>query len=490
MSETLEELESGLERFLKELNRETLLIMLGDRTTPDSYSVFQKHSHLFDLFLISDLEEWRVRETGEKRKKLCQLHHFLRKSFPLAMVSGLTDHFESEVSNAFRSQGLAMRTLEDGYHFARSSDREARRDTWRNRAEGLKGLNTLLEKRLDGIHKASQELGYREFSELALEVRGIEIAWLTEALDIILERTETLYRNMLEELLEPMSLSLGEVEKHDILHLLSGVEFDHMFPQDQVWNEVSSAASGFGADLGVTGNLRLMSHGLTRSFALPVAVPDEVYLFVEPAGGYIDYLQHFGEAGRAIQMASISPHIPMEFRYLVDPAITESFALLQQRIISTRPWLEGRGDHDEISRFRRLFYLHRIYELRRLAALLQYELRLNSASLSDAEEMYRSVMDETMQFAHGGEEHMLETMCPFHSADRIRGFIFEAMLRKALLEKCGERWYSHPSARQTLSEIWSWGGKFSMGELANSIGYAELDIEPLVEEIEDRVRLL
>lgn len=490
MSDTLEELESGLERFLKELNRETLLILLGDKVTPDSFSVFQKHSHLFDLFLISDLEESRARETGEQRKKLCQLQHFLRKNYPLAMVSDLSDHFESEVWNVFQTHRLAIRTLEDGYHFARSADREARRKTWQNRADRLETLNPLLEKRLGGIHKASRELGYQELSELALDVRGMDIAWLTEALDIILERTETLYRDMLEGFLEHMSLSLGEVEKHDILHLLSGLEFDHMFPPDQVWNEVSSAASGFGADLGVTGNLRLMSPGLGRSYALPVAVPEEVYLFIEPRGGYIDYLQHFGETGRAIQMGSISPKISMEFRYLVDPAVTESFALLQQRIISTRSWLEGRGDRAEISRFRRLFYLHRIYELRRLAALLQYELRLNSASLCDAEEMYRSIMDETMHFAHGGEECMLETMRPFHSADRIRGFIFEAMLRKALLENCGERWYSHPSARQTLSEIWSWGGRFSMGELANSIGYAELDIEPLVEEIEDRVRLL
>ena len=44
MSDTLEELERGLERFLKELNRETLLTLLGDRATPDSFSVFQAAS--------------------------------------------------------------------------------------------------------------------------------------------------------------------------------------------------------------------------------------------------------------------------------------------------------------------------------------------------------------------------------------------------------------------------------------------------------------
>lgn len=489
MSESLEELGGGLERFLKELNRERLLVSIGKRESTDSFSVFQRHAYLFDLFLISDLGERRNRETGETKKRLGYLQHFLQKDYPLAMVSDLSDLFEERGTELFSTSGIPLQMILDEYYFARSPNREERREAWLQREQMLGTLNPILENRLSGLHKASRELGYQSLVDLSLEVRGLDLRWLTETLELILDRTERLYKDMLESFL-PDSVSLDEMEKHDMLHLLRGDEFTEMFPAEQIWNSMSSALAGLGADLGVTGNLRLLSPGFGGPQALPVGIPDEVYLFIEPGGGYLDYLRHFGEAGRAIQMGSTSPDMPVEFRYLRDPAIPETFGLLLQRIISTSPWLEGKGGKDDIVRFKRLFYLHRIYELRRLAVLLLYEMRVNTGSPSNAEDMYASIMEEKLHISHGRADYLVDILVPFQSADRLRGFIFEAMLRKALLEKCGERWPSHPMARDIVSEIWSWGGRFDLDELANSIGYAELDIEPLLEEIEDRIRLL
>ena len=489
MSESLEELSGGTERFLTELNRERLLVSIGTKGSPDSFSVFQRHAHLFDLFLISDLGEWRNRETGEEKKRLSYLQQFLQKSYPLAMVSDLSDLFEESEMKMLSAQSPPLQMISDGYYYARSQDREERKETWQQREQMLRILNPILEKRLSGLHKASRELGYKDLVDLSLEVRGLDLGWLTATLELILDRTEGLYLDMLESFLTE-SLSLDEVEQHDILHVLRGDEFVEMFPADQIWNSMSSALSGLGAELGVTGNLRLLSPGCGGPQALPVRVPNEVYLFIEPRGGYLDYLRHFGEAGKAIQMGGTSPHMRVEFRYLGDPAIPETFGLLLQRIISTRPWLEGKGGKEDIGKFKKLFYLHRIYELRRLAALLLYEMRVNMGSPSTADDMYASIMEDKLHFPHCREECLVDIITPFQSADRLRGFIFEAMLRKALLEKCGERWFSHPAARDMVSEMWSWGGRFGLDELANSIGYAELDIEPLVEEIEDRIRLL
>jgi hypothetical protein len=489
MGESLEQLGGGTERFLRELNRERLLVSMGRKGSTDSFSVFQRHAHLFDLFLISDLGEWRNRETGEKKKRLVYLQQFLRKNYPLAMVSDLSDLLEEKGAELFPTCGPPLQKISDGYRFARSPDREERREAWHQRERILGNLNPILEKRLIGLHKASRELGYQGLVDLSLEVRGLDLGRLTDTLELILDRTEGLYLDTLESFL-PDSISPKDLEQHDMLHLLRGGEFKEMFPAEQMWNSISSALAGLGADLGVTGNLRLLNTGCGGQQALPVRIPDEVYLFIEPHGGYLDYLHHFGEAGRAIQMGSTSPDIPLEFRYLGDPAIPEAFGLLFQRIISTRPWLEGKGGNDEIGRFKRLFYLHRIYELRRLAALLLYEMRVNMGSPSTADDMYASIMEEKLHFSHSREDYLVEILVPFQSADRLRGFIFEAMLRKALLEKCGERWFSQPAASDIVSEIWSWGGRFGLDELANSIGYAELDMEPLAEEIEDRIHLL
>jgi hypothetical protein len=490
MSDTLEEIGCGLARFLREYNREMLRVSLGEKPNADRFSIFQKHAHLFDVFTISDLGEIRSRETGDSRRRTSNLERFLQKAYPMAMVSDLTDQVEEMGAEDAGICGPPLLSIADVYMVSREPDRDTRREGWTLREERLRNLNPVLDKRLSRLHKASRELGFDGLSALCLQVRGLDISWLSETLEIILDRTESLYLEMLDEFLEPLGIPLGELERHDVLHVLSGNEFDHMFPAEGTWYSLAQATEGLGTVLGATGPIRTRAPGCGTAHYLPVDVPEEVYLFMEPRGGFMDYIRHFGEAGRAMQTGAISPEMPAEYRLLGDPAASESSSFLMQRIISSRPWLKARGDDETIGRFRRLFYLHRVFELRRLASLLTYELRLNSSSLSDAKELHRSIMSENMHFQYGGEDHLMEIIDPFRSSDRIRGFIFEAMLRKALLEKFGEKWCIHPSTREILKELWTSGGKFGLEDLSNCIGYAELDMEPLVEEIEDHIRLI
>ncbi len=490
MSGNPEEMVSGLEHFLREYRGEMLLISTGAKSSPDTFSIFQRHSHLFDVFSISNLGDSLSRETGDGRRRMCLIQRFLQRNYPQAMVSDHSDLFQEKGAAAFRTCGPPLRAMEDVFRASMEPNRGSRSEDWKLRNKMLRDLNPILEKRQSGLHEASMELGYGGLAELSLDVRGLDMRWLTETLDTILDRTEPIYLEMLDTFLEPMAISLDEVERHDVLHLLCGREFDAMFPSQRIWNSLSRAASGMGAALGASESIRLRNLGCGTAHFLPVEVPGEIYLFIEPNGGFVDYMRHFEEAGRAMQMGSISPEIPVEYRNLGYPVIQESSALLMQSIISTRSWLCARGDSTTVARFRRLFHLYRIYEIRRLASLLLFEMRMSTSSLTSIKNLHNSIMEENMHFPYRDEDFLLEIISPFSSADRIQGFIFEAMLRKALLEKAGEGWCSHPSTRETLKEIWLHGGRYGLPKLANYIGYAELNPEPLVEEIEDLAHLV
>jgi len=491
MGQDPEDTSRDLERFLGDLHKELLQVVNGTKRFPDNYTIFQKYSHLFDMFLIAELGDQRTRETGEEKRRICYLHRFLQSNYPLFSVCELTDEFlEARSGISIGSCTGQMAVPSSSYLMRGVKGREERASLWDQRCRALQDLNPVLEKRLIGIHRACKEMGYDALTDLSLSVRGIDSRWLASALNNILDRTEPLYIAMLEEFLEPLSISLDEAREHDILYLLNGEQFDHMFPMDETGNSLLSAIRGMGVDLEEIRSIK-MGESMSQGAAfIPITVPGDIHLLSLPTGGYLDYISHFGEAGKALQSVSVSPDIPMEYRYLGDRAIPESFSLLFQRIISTRLWLESRGKNEEIHSFRRLFYLNRMYQLRRLASILQYEMRMDTCPLSDAEDLYRSIMEENMHFSHSPEAYLIDIHLPFRSIDRLRAFVFEAMLRNALLEKFGEQWSKDTGTMEMLREIWPWGGKFELDELANSIGYAELNMEPLVEELEDRIRLI
>jgi hypothetical protein len=490
MGHELEKLGGSIQQFLGEMNGEILLRAKGTKVEQDTHSIFQKYMDLFDPFLIAELDEERVKETGTERKRISLIHRFLQKCYALQLSSPYLDQFFN-----IQNQGIEGLREEMSFHdldflIPRIPERGERERSNGIRCRWLEGTNEKLETVIKRWHQASDEMGYRSFTEFFLHLNGIETRWITETLDIILDRTEPFYEELIETHLSEMGIDPMKATKTDMLHVIQALRFQSFFPKEGTEKTVRESLDSMGIPLEMMNNIKVEKSAAREAITVPLLVPDEIRLLLNPKDGFRSYLSVYGETGRAMYMGHISPALPMEFRYLGEESVSEAFRLLFQRIISTRTWLRERTDEKGKKAFRRLFLLDRLYHLRRMCSLLRYEMRMHMSAMGEADELYKSIMDENMHLSHPTQEYLLEILVPFRSANLVKAHLLEAMIREALLEKYGEGWYMSPRATDFLKEFWSWGGKFELQELAHYIGYAELDPEPMLEEIEDRAKLI
>jgi len=75
----------------------------------------------------------------------------------------------------------------------------------------------------------------------------------------------------------------------------------------------------------------------------------------------------------------------------------------------------------------------------------------------------------------------------FYAAQYLRAWIFDAQMRAALREEHGDTWWQTREAGAFLRREWSSGQKYGVTELLEGVGYAGLDLDPFVEEIESHL---
>ncbi len=123
--------------------------------------------------------------------------------------------------------------------------------------------------------------------------------------------------------------------------------------------------------------------------------------------------------------------------------------------------------------------------LRRYASKLIYETKLHTGTPGpEFQHIYKNCLQKGLGFKHS-EKHYLEDVDDgFYCAEYLRAWILEGQLREALMEKFGDEWFADPRAGEYLRELWSYGQKYTADELVKTIGYVELDPEPMIREIE------
>lgn len=70
-----------------------------------------------------------------------------------------------------------------------------------------------------------------------------------------------------------------------------------------------------------------------------------------------------------------------------------------------------------------------------------------------------------------------------NAARYLRAWIFEVQLRRVLEGRFGQAWFDNRQAGKFLVDFWREGQRYTADELAQQLGYAGLDVEPLIEEL-------
>ena len=329
------------------------------------------------------------------------------------------------------------------------------------------------------------DLGWPSYADAFAELRGIDLGALAEQTRAFLAATEGIYPELVEpELQSVLGFGLSETRRADLARFFRAPALDGAFAAARLIPSFTETMSELGLDLETQPNIILDTEQrptkTSRAYCAPVRVPQEVYLVVPRVGGREDFAALFHEGGHAQHYANMAADLPVEYRYLGDNSLTESFAFLLEHVTEDPLWLA-----DSLSAAPEPIVAHvravRLYFLRRYCAKLAYELELHGpgAELTEMPDRYVELLGGATAVPWPAESWLDDVDGGFYVAAYLRAWALEARWRAALRSRFGDRWFAEPAAGDWLTGLWREGQRRSAEELLAETTGEELRFEAL-----------
>jgi hypothetical protein len=484
----LEQIRKDVETCERRLNEEYYLNWAGLKDELDTASVMEECPSLGNREALEHVAaRLQIAEPDEERK-LRYLHHVTAHHYIGNLVKDLTDAKETEEARlTIEVDGKTMPYRMSGVTMINEDDRARRQAIHDARLKAIDGINQILHERTGKMHEIAVELGYANYAKLYRTLKNISFTSLLNELKEFQKMTDKIYREKMSEMTGRIGIDLEDAERHDISYLMRAKQFDIHFEKGQSLPVLKATLKGIGIDLDSQVNIIVdieeREKKTPRAFCAPLDIPSKVMLVTMPMGGYSDYSSLFHEAGHAEHMGNVDPDQPMEFKYLGDNSVTESFAFIFDHLLTDRNWVNEFIKMPNVDEYLEHAFVEKLFFVRRYGAKLEYEMKLHSEGLSGMGQVYSSIMEDSMVFKHPEEHYLLDVDDGFYCAQYLRAWIFEAQLKELLKEKYGDNWFLNPKSGKYLSSLWRVGQKYDVVELAQNEGFQGLDVEPLTEEI-------
>jgi hypothetical protein len=495
----LQEFRTRLETFEMRVSREWLRYYSGlsdvlqivsvysefqDLCTPDAYREVQRE--------IEQVPEWlQSRRKGLRKLGAIVLqNHLSRKSCGAAQQ---LHSFESR-------QRVPMG---EGQHspariaalMTQESDPAQRRRLNDALSCGARDSEELRLERLKAESAAAAELGFSSLLEAYRNLTGIDYERLAGSFDRILSTTEGDYRDRLRADLEiTPGIIPNEVYWCDSGYWRRQHEPGPFFQESGLVPALEETIARLGvapehADA-ILFDLEQRPAKLPHALCIPVRIPHEVHILLLPQGTYDDYACLFHESGHAHHFAWTSATLPIEERVNGDRALTETYGFLFERITRDRSWLREMRNFVNPSSFLRFQNLLDAYKIRLHTAKLRYEIELHgSGGVTEAAKSYADLMTRYTGFRFDAWRYLQNGEDPFYSADYLRAWVFEAMLRDHLRIRFGTAWFQSRAAGHFLKEIWETGQMYTAEEMSHELGLGPLDPQPLTATLREGLSL-
>jgi hypothetical protein len=484
-----------VEEFSSETGLEYYLNWSGQKDELNISKIYDKYSHLFRIENVDDLRVLRGRERRgtEFERRLRYLQAFVTAELLQQNVKGYTDEAETvDATEKIRIDGenIPYRLAEVRYTNEENREKRAKIFDARNKVIEQR-INPILEKRMEKLHNTAIELGYDNYVELFRDTNKIDFEELSKKMNYFDNKTDSLYTDAMGEFVQKtVGVELDKAEKHDVAFLFRAKEFDPYFTKERTLTVLKSTLNGIGFDYttnkNVSVDLEERPKKSPRAFTAIIRVPDKVILVVMPKGGQDDYDSILHEAGHTAHYASVDPRLSMEYRWLGDISVTETYAFLLEYLTLNTIWLNENIGLKNLKKYLDFSFLHKLFYLRRYSAKLRYELLLHrSKRVNEMSGQYKEQLENLLGFNHPESHYLSDVDDGFYSAEYLRAWIFEAQLRNNLVEKFGDKWFKNPETGKFLAELWSLGQKYNVVELAQRIGLRGLDVNPILTEITD-----
>jgi len=491
----LDQIRRDVDNFSGDMDREYYLNSAGLKDELNVSAVFAKYQHLFDKRLIAEVQELRKKSRGEEdKRKLRYLQAFFLEYYLGNVVKEFTDEAETMQTTGtveVHKEKIPFRLAQ--VKMTNEPDRAKREALYRARNSFIDKINVPLLKRMQKLHQTAKKFGYANYLALFKDTKTIDFQALEKIMQDFIKRTESVYvKRMDEELKAKVDVSLEEAEKHDVSFFFRAKEFDKYFPKNRMLITLRKLLTGIGICLDDQKNIQLdveeRPKKSPRAFCAPIKVPEDVKLVIMPQGGHDDYAALFHETGHAEHFASVTPNLSVEYKWLGDNSVTESYAFLLEYLLTDENWLEQNIKMAETTEYLRFLALYKLLYLRSYGAKLSYEIKLHTASsLEGMDQMHKKIGEKVLKYRHPANHYLITVDDAFYSAQYLQAWIFEAQLRRFLKREFGNEWFNSQEAGKYLINLWANGQKYNITELAKTTGYNGLDVEPLMSSLLDYV---
>jgi oligoendopeptidase F len=378
----IERLRRESEKFIRAMEKEYYSNWAGLKDRMNTSAIFRRHKTIFERKALTNLKKAKTGASREERRRLRYLEAALIAGHMEHRVMGLTDKKNTlESKLTVRAWGKELPFRIAAVKGINEDDRELRNEIFDARNEAIeKNLNGILEERMTKLHGLAKTLGFRNYAHLYSHIKKIDLEGLMKKLDTIIKATNKVYMAKLGELTDSMGISLGEAEKHDIAYLFRAKKFDKYFRKDKALPTLKRTLKGIGIHLDAQRNIIVDADQRPkkspRAFCAPLKVPEKVMLVIMPTGGCNDYNALLHEAGHAEHYSHVRKNEDMEYKYLGDNSVTETYAFLFQYLNADENWVKANTKMGSgmISDYLDFVYTEKLFFLRRYAAKLKYEL--------------------------------------------------------------------------------------------------------------------
>lgn len=470
-----------LEDLLRELSTQCLGIKRGLKQEQQTGAIYASHPVATDLESILWLKSFAMGQADPDIKERAMRTYFACVGQFLRMDLLLRDQalaqFMVEAKVQVDSQSVSLAEMEG---WLMSQEDFSTREAMLVGARPLFHKASLIKAKIwEGLSSILQEdFGYKGYLEFYEEKKKLDLAALAAECVELLDTTRQHYTQRVIPWIESrLGMPAAGVSHLHMLRLMQSDSLAIATGEGETLKAVKALLEGLGFE-GVLGS-RIHLDAKPRegkaalSRCVPLRVPHEIHVTLKPLGGLSDLEAAFHELGHALQLAHADPNLEYPYRHLPRSyALTECFGFLMEGVARDPEFL---AFHEALSeKEAEALYVERsakrIYVIRRYAGKLLFEREFLAQAHWCDWSGYPRWLGLATSMGYEPCEALLDLEEEIYSADYLRAWAGEVLLRAHLRKTFGSRWFMSKEAGEFLRSLWLRGERLGLEEVLSSLG--------------------